>query len=230
MPEQTRNMIDDLAGLPGGITEGDADQQDPHADIGGDLEGDDAVIRDLLVELKKFDIILPEDDTTAENFLERLQVGLKTAAAHQGLNEQLPSDGSVTDNETQVADAGGVAMMSLQARNAFHYAEGQHRSSVQAALDSLLRTGRCTPAEHHQQGQLVQAVRLSLDNDAKPIPSELERWIASRQPLPCGACWDPQERSTRMGVEVEDLPDSLAGKESDAKVNAVLQAVFGPRK
>jgi len=228
MPDENiRSLIDDLAG-PAGGQEPDTDEPlDEEVEEQEPIEGDDALIKDLLAELEKFDIILP-DDTNGGNFLERLQVGLKTAAAHQDLDNAVIE--GVNDTDTTVADAGGVAMMSLQSRTALAYAERQHRGAVEATLESLLKSGRCTPSEFHERKAGVATLRLSLDDTGNAEPSDLEKWIASRQPLPRGTFWDPEEKTQRMGVEVEEPPDTLTGKGSDAKVIADLAAVFGPRK
>lgn len=224
MPDENiRALIDDLAGPGGGqdFDEGEPDEFDSET-----IEGDDAIIKDLLAELEKFDIILP-DDTRPDNFLERLQVGLKTASAHQALDGE--ALGNVSDTETTVADSGGVAMMSLQVKGVLGYAERQHRDAVEATLESLLRSGRCTPAEFHDRKTAVPSLRLSLDETGNAEPSDLEKWIASRQPLPRGTFWDPDEKTKRLSVETEEPPDELTGSESESKVNAVLAAVFGKK-
>ena len=227
MPDENiRALIDDLAGPAGGQDFEPNDELDEDLD-GEPLEGDDELIKDLLSELEKFDIILP-DDTRPDNFLERLQVGLKTAAAHQALEEE--PLGNVSDTDTTVADAGGVAMMGLQVKGVMGYAERQHRGAVEATLESLLRTGRCTPAEFHDRKASVPTLRLSLDESGNAEPSDLEKWIASRQPLPAGTFWDAERRTQKLSVEADEPPDSYTGKESDSKVNAVLAAVFGPKK
>jgi hypothetical protein len=234
MPADTRSMIDDLAGsgTGAGIVAQEPDEredEDDELDEGADEQNEAATIKDLIAELEKFDIILPPD-TDEDNFFERLQVGLKTAAAHQGLNDTGAAD--LAENETTVADAGGVAMMSLQVKGMLGYAERQHRDAVAATMESLLRSGRCTPAEFHERKTAVGSLRLSLDETGNPTPSDLEKWIASRQPLPRGTFWDPEVRSARMSsdVEVEEPPEERTGRESESKVNAVLAAVFGPRK
>jgi hypothetical protein len=56
---------------------------------------------------------------------------------------------------------------------------------------------------------------------------DLEKWIASRQPLPRGTFWEPEQRTQRMAAEVEEPPEERTGRESESKVNAVLAAVFG---
>jgi len=218
--------IDDLAGVR---TQPDPD--DEPDDINEDGQGDAneaSVIAELIDELEKFDIILP-DDTNEDNFFERLQVGLKTAAAHQGLGDDDGTNAKL-DNETTIADAGGVAMMSLQVKSVLGYAERQHRDAVEATLESLLKSGRCTPAEFHDRKQNVSTLRLSLDDSGNPTPTDLEKWIQSRQPLPRGTFWEPEQRTQRMAAEVEEPPEERTGKESESKVNAVLAAVFGQRK
>ena len=117
-------MIDDLAGV-GTQPEPDEEFDDINEDGQGDVN-EASVIAELIDELAKFDIILP-DDTNEENFFERLQVGLKTAAAHQGLDDEGAANN--LDNETTIADAGGVAMMSLQVKSVLGYAERQHRDA-----------------------------------------------------------------------------------------------------
>jgi len=215
-------MIDDLAGV-GTQPEPDEEIDDINEDGQGDVN-EASVIAELIDELAKFDIILP-DDTNEENFFERLQVGLKTAAAHQGLDDEGAANN--LDNETTIADAGGVAMMSLQVRSVLGYAERQHRDAVEATLESLLKSGRCTPAEFHDRKQNIPALRLSLDDSGNPTPTDLEKWIASRQPLPRGTFWEPEQRTQRMAAEVEEPPEERTGRESESKVNAVLAAVFG---
>lgn len=224
MPDENiRALIDDLAGPGPELDESEPLDQEPDEAV----EGDDALIKDLLTELEKFDIILP-DDTRPDNFLERLQVGLKTAAAHQALDGE--PIGNVSDTDTTVADSGGVAMMSLQVKGVLGYAERQHRGAVEATLESLLRSGRCTPAEFHDRKASVPSLRLSLDESGNAEPTDLEKWIASRQPLPAGTFWSGEERTKRLAVEAEEPPEAYTGRESDSKVNAVLAAVFGPKK
>ena len=223
----TQAMIDDLAGTHAEPDGDEVDELETETNEDGQDANEESVIKDLIDELEKFDIILPPD-TDEENFFERLQVGLKTAAAHQGLDGD--DTNAKLDNETTIADAGGVAMMSLQVKSVLGYAERQHAAAVEATLESLLKSGRCTPAEFHTRKQDLAALRLSLDDTGNPTPTDLEKWIASRQPLPRGTFWEPDMRTQRMAAEVEEPPEERTGKESDAKVNAVLAAVFGQRK
>lgn len=233
MPADIREQIDDLAGSrkPAGadVDRDDREDREDREPQNAHEESESGKIKELIEELVKFDIILPPD-TTEDDFFDRLLVGLKTAAAHQGLDDE--RNGSPLDTDTTVADAGGVAMLSLQAQTALNYAERQHRSAVEATLQSLLNSGRCTPAEFHERKSQVPTLRLSLDDSGEPQPSDLEKWLASRQPLPRGTFWDAEQRSTRLSatVEVEEPPTSAGAGESPEKVNAVLAAVFGQRK
>lgn len=146
-------------------------------------------LADVVGALAKMDIVLPED-TSPENFLDRLHVALLTAAAHQGVDA-----GAAPGDEQPEAATPAIATMSLAAQNALKFAEKQHNAQVSRSLDALLKTGRATPAEVNVKRRELSAIKLSLDNDGNPRASDVEKWIDSRRAVPKGTFWTPGQRS-----------------------------------
>lgn len=196
--------------------------EDTMADDNKTTPGDDSgsasetKLKDVLDALAKMDIVL-SDDTNEDNFLEHLHQALLTAAAHRG------EDGD--DEPATVAPDDGYAAMSLEAKKALAFAERTHRDALKSRLAKLLESGRCTPQEHKAQVGCVASVRLSLSSDGTPEPSRLEDWIASREALPEGACWDPDKR-TKMS-QVVNLPASFSGADmSDEEASEIAKQVL----
>ena len=101
-----------------------------------------------------------------------------------------------------------IATMGLKAEKALAYAEQSHRERIGERLKALLESGRCTPAEHDAYSRELPAIRLSLNDSGQPIPSALETFIASREPVPKGAFWSGEDRAQRMGLDEADAPES----------------------
>lgn len=181
---------------------GAAMADDKENDAGDSTEGamNATSIKDVLSALADLKIVLP-DDTTEANFLDRLRTALLTAKAQSGMDTQA-SDG---DDQSTVSDP-MIATMSLQARQALAWAEGQHQAAVSQRLKALLDTGRCTPDEHRARSPQLTAIKLSLGSDNKPVPGQLENWIESRKAVPQGTFWSSDEKLKRMSVQCPDPP------------------------
>lgn len=192
--------------------------------------GDDDQLDEVLILLQDFGITLPED-TTDENLLERLKVSL-TAMCKSKEDE---GDDMAQDQTNQVGSGSvtqaepSMMTMSLQARSALAYAEKQHKQSVSDKLEALLKNGRCTPAEFDAQVQRLPKVKLSLNSQGEPTPSQLELWIESRSACPRGTFWSDEQKLKRMSVRQVDPPDSwndhnsLSKKQEDEAVNRLLR-------
>lgn len=174
-------------------------------------------LRPVLDALAQFGIMLPED-TDEELFFDRL-----LTAVH-ALNNSQEEPGMEPQPEAKEA-APMIATMSLQARAALGYAEGLHRKEVDARLMSLLKDGRCSPAEHEERAKQVQGVRLSLDAKGNPAQSQLEQWIESREALPKGACWDGAKRLAQAKVVNPDKELSAELTEEDAE--RIVDELYG---
>ncbi len=186
-------------------------------------EGEDPVAADVIPEddydnvdeildmLEEYNIRLP-DDTTDENLIERLRTALHTAIAHKEDTEPpaLPS-------EPEAPPVPEEAMaMSLAAVRAIG---DQHRDKLSQRLQKLLDTGRCTPDERSKYGAGIGTVKLSLTANGRPVRSELEKWIASREAVPAGSCWTDAQR---LSLTMQPGPKA----ETPEMVKEVLKTVF----
>lgn len=178
-------------------------------------------VKEVLAALAQHDIILP-NDTTEANFLDRVHSALLTAHAHKSKADEPPA-GPLGETKV-VDDTQGIAAMSLRLSSMEAALAEQHKTAVEGRLKKLRDTGRCTPAEYKDKGGLLGAVKLSLTDKGKPIPSEVEKWIDSREVVPAGTFWDAQAR-TRLSAVVnppEDPTGGMSQEEIDNKANWAL--------
>lgn len=185
-----------------------------------------STVEDILKGLKTFNIVLP-DGTNGGNLLERLHSALLTAAAHQGKwpNDQAPEKPPA---DTKIEDP-AIATMSLQARAAIGWAEGQYRKDLSKRLESLVKSGRCTPAEVKARDGQVTVCRLSLDTSGKPTPSDLEKWIESREAVPEGTFWSPAQRLSLATETVLQPPANMRGNMTPDEVKATADWALGKK-
>ncbi len=176
-------------------------------------------------------VALPSD-TDSKNFLERLQVALMTAKqvaddneAEELKNNEPEDDAMPPINETAPA----FAAMSLKANAAHAYAEGLHRESLTKRLDTLLKSGRCTPDEANKHEASLGLIRLSLTPEGKPVSSELEQWLSSREACPKGTFWDEAQRMST--IQEAAAPGSLlnGGAETLEEAEKLADEVMGKR-
>ena len=192
----------------------DSDHNSDDDDEAGD--GDDRVKR-VIEGMAALNIMVP-DDTTVENFFERVESALLTAAA-------MGDDGVGT--ESLEATSPEFAAFSLDSPLAKFQAKG-HQKGVMERLDAILKEGRCTPVEYKDRKPQVGSIRLSLNKSGEHKPTEIESWIASREAIPVGSCWDPEMR-TRMSnsLEVVPHPDGLQGDEvTEEQATEIVDEMF----
>jgi hypothetical protein len=209
----------------------EGEEGDNDSDVSPDTLADDSgKIKDVISALAQMNIVLSED-TNVENFLSHIHQALLTAAAHRGEdNKNNPADGA---DKTMVADPGmaGATALSLEMRGTIAWAENMHRQGVSTRLRALLDNGRCQPAEFKARQPQTQVVKLSLDNAGKPLLSDLEKWIESREAVPKGTFWEPAQK-TRMSATVEAAPEHMQGEMSEEERLAAVDWALGrkPRK
>lgn len=206
------------------------DQEDKASDVQDESGATSSTsIKDVLDALAALKIILPEDTTDA-NFLERLRPALLTAAA-QDKEPDGDEDPNKQAENSSIAQDPMIATMSAQARNAFNYATNQHRTTVSARLQKLLEDGRCSPAEHSKMKGSVSTIKLSLNAQGQPIPSQVESWIESREAVPKGTFWSAEQRTQKMSLHENEAPEEwevsskskISQSEEDAAVKALMR-------
>jgi hypothetical protein len=189
----------------------------------GESDGYDS-IDEILDMLEEFKIALP-DDTDDSNLLDRLRTALHVAIAHKGGgDDEAPVPGA--DDQMQVASP-MMQTMSLQSKTAFLFAEKIHRDNIQRDLKQLLADGKCTPVEIKERESSLKAIKLSLDDQGNTKPSDVEKWIASRQPVPKGTFWDA---SQRLSLQVIDQPADLNGGLTPEQAQATADWALGKKK
>lgn len=169
----------------------------------------------VIEELRRVDIIL-SDDTNETNLLAHLEQALLTMAAMKG--------DDMSDEQVAVNTPDFAALSLDQGRYRKH-ADKQHQSVVKSRLDSLLSSGRCTPAEHKEKSSVIGTVRLSLDDDGNHQESAIETWVASRETIPAGTFY-PVEQQLRMAVV--EHPEVVTGEEvTPERANEIVEELFG---
>jgi hypothetical protein len=150
---------------------------------------------------------------------------VRTAAIAKAASDTQPEmEEPVMGNEANpVVQDPQIATMSLQARAALAFGEKQHRQNIASQLESLLKNGKCTPAEYHQQKQNAGAIKLSLDKNGNPAKSSVESWIDSREAVPQGTFWSDEQKLTRMSVQSHPGPYKFDKSISDEEADAVAQ-------
>jgi hypothetical protein len=204
----------------------DADIVEEEAEPAAGVQDDDGRLRDVVSALAGMNIILSPDTNTG-NLLAHLHNALLTAAAHRG-------EGPTGDNPAgpgaapmEVADQGAVAL-SLAQQKQLDWANNQYRQHVAGRMRALLDTGRCTPAEHNQRRPATEAVKLSLADDGKPVPSAIEQWIESREACPEGTFWEPGSRLKKLSAAVAH-PKINTGELAPEEVEQVASWAMGRR-
>ena len=176
---------------------------------------------------------LPSDFTLSHpNALDLLLTVFKTLAKSKPAAEATESEDEGTDSQVKVTDPGGFQGMSLppSVRAAIAHAERQHQDSIKARLAGLLKSGRCTPAEFQPRESQVGVVKLSLGPDEKPLLSDLEKWIDSREAVPEGTFWDDKARTQHQKLSLVNPPSHMGGQDmSEEEIQAKADWALGKR-
>lgn len=180
--------------------------------------GDDKTAVAIVAHLDQLGVSLPADWTFSSDAAEEiLLTGLKTA-----LKSKLDAEADQENEDNndpyggemgKVSDP-GYAAMSLQARTAYKFAEGQHRDTLKARLEKAFLAGKCSPAQRDALLRELPAIRLSLDSEGKHRPSVVEERLSLLEQNPDGTFWDDKTRTAKMqrlsvspiqmGVNTED--------------------------
>lgn len=147
-------------------------------------------------------------------------------------------EGGSGNNEggTEVADPGMQAMSLQRIKDLEAILEKQAKASLTADLEKLLKTGRCTKAEHDAQAVKLGTLRMSVGNDGKAAANDVTAWVESRKAIPLGT-FHGGKPITRMGLgkrkaEVADAPLLPAGGASgtvptEAEAEEMAKSICG---
>lgn len=186
-------------------------------------------VADVVQLLSQLQVVLP-DDTTTNNFLERLRPALMTAVA---ANAQPEPDEPATSlppeqQSPQLADQPQIATMSLRIKQLEQDKIKSARSALNRRLKTLLDSGRCSPLEFKQMQAKIGVQKMSLTASNTVKAGDTAVWIRSREATPHGAVWTPAQKVQKMGVKPVTAPSEWSAKATmtketeDEAVNALL--------
>ncbi len=140
----------------------------------GDSNATGTGVKDVLGLLKKLNIALPED-TTPENFMERLAIALKALSHVEGKNDpeqqvEQPLPVAMSLGDQTVAE---TTVNTTPVPNPYKViAEEQFRQSYIGRVESLVSTGRLAPAAASRIFKpKLEGFAMDLGDDGKPIES-----------------------------------------------------------
>lgn len=158
-----------------------------------------APVVDTLAELRGLlaawptPVVLPPEVTP-----ETLVTALTAALAVQPEPEQ--------EEVMPVVEEPSMATLSTEVRGAVEYANSLHRKTLADRLESLVKTGRCSPAEKNQIEQQLSTVRLSLDSAGKPVSCDPQKWIECREATKENSVWEAVKLSAEPTKSPYDKP------------------------
>jgi hypothetical protein len=157
---------------------------------------------EMLVALADIGIVLPSDTTDA-NFMDRLRTALiakKGAGTADPMDPMQQPENQFGNNglDVQMADPAIQTMSAAQ-----RFAQDSYRKDLQRRLDYLLKTGRCTPAEHREGMEQIGTVKLSLTTSGRPRNTTLAAWLRARETVRAGSQWEPGSKIAKLSAAAE---------------------------
>lgn len=225
---------------PGADTPTPSDDASPTDTIGADEVQAPDLLDSVLNLLGEYGVTLP-DDTTDSSLINHLRVALTAL-----LSSQQSEDDEVDDDTQDPASpdampqpvAPTIATMSVQQRKALDRAAvaeralaESHKVTMTQRLSSLLKTGRCTPAEHDAQLRTLGTVRMSMADDGSFKQNRVDYFIEDRESVPEGTYWTDKQRTQAIGqkMSVVEPPDAITsgGGRSHSEYAEAVRALGG---
>lgn len=177
---------------------------------------DKSKVTAVLDGLKTKGIVLPSDfDFSGDSAIDILLAAINSSVAADVKQEESEQENDKEDDTPVVASPGYAQMSTEQKGNvAFNLLERKHREQLGRDLIGLLESGRCTPAEANERKAALGTVKLALDDSGNEVPGDIEKFIASRQPVPKGTFWTDEQR-TKLRLSAEPAPPPF---ETDAEL------------
>ncbi len=182
----------------------------------------------IVQNLSALGVELPSDfQLDGENSQDILLAALKTAAKAK---EEKTKETEMSENTTtqpKVEDPQQVVAMST---TAFNWAQDQFRGTLKSRLDEVLKTGRCTPAEHEAHAKDVETIVMKFSTETQtPEKPQLQHWLESREAVPEGTFWTEEQKAevaklSTLSVEhpVNDQDQEATDEELDAVADEIM--------
>jgi|GEM_PF-2249784 hypothetical protein len=187
---------------------------------------DNSKLEALIQHAAQIGIVVPSD-TTAETLVDNFLTAFQTYNAVT--QKQKEDEADKKEDEPATVASPGYAQMStetkaaVELKAAVEYANTIHRDRIKERLERLSAEGQCTPEEARERSAELTTIRLSLDAENKPISSDLEKWIKSREAVPKGTFWSAEQR-TKLSAEPATPPYRGHNEQSDDEVAADVDA------
>ncbi len=222
-------------------TETPSDDASPTDTVGVDGSEAPDLLDSVLNLLGEYGVTLP-DDTTDSNLIPHLRVALTALLNRQDGDENEDQPGSEVD--TMAPDAmpqpvaPTIATMSVQQRKALERAAiaekalaDAHRTNVTQRLESLCKTGRCTPHERDSMLRTLNMVRMSMSDDGSFRPNRVDHFIEDRETVPEGTYWNDSQKTDAIAkrLSLVEPPDSITsgGGRSHSEFAEAVRALGG---
>lgn len=215
-----------------------SDDASPTDTIGASNEQAPDLLDSVLNLLHEHGITLP-DDTTDDSLVNHLRVALTALLNRQDEDDPEGDDSMDPDSDDMPQPiAPAIATMSVQTRKALERAAvaeralaETHRGNTTQRLAALLRSGRCTPAEHDSHLRNLGTVRMSMQGDGTFKPNRVDHFIEDRESVPEGTYWTDKQRTQAIGqkLSVVEPPDSITsgGGRSHSEFAEAVRALGG---
>lgn len=170
-----------------------------------------AKLSGIVSALAQMKVILAPD-TDGDNFIDRLESALLTAAAQK---DEPKEEGEEKIDTTPITQADPmIATMSLRIKQLEEDKIQSVRDQKKAQLQTLLEQGRLTPAEHNALNNQLQAVKMSVIPGKEVSAGEIDVWLKARAGLPVGTLWTDEQRTKATTLSVIEAPQSWSNKDA----------------
>ena len=181
-------------------------------------------IKEAMEQLKSFDppVVLLED-TTDENFVERLCAALEAIKGAKGTPADAGAD-TGTQPETDAQPPPGI-MMSLQGRIL-----KMERQDLERRIKAIRESGRIGKPIYDRMTTELKSIKLSLGKDGEVADNILLSKVKDYEALPEGSAWPMGQKPIHLSEGEVDL-DAVDGSPlDDDQAIAAIGEVWGTRR
>lgn len=229
------------------VTDSDPVDADGDNDAGGGGGGSGmtALLKEASAEANELGIMVPDDATDAEEWIEHFITAVKTHKGTKAMAEPAaPPADDISAATTEPKEEPQAVSMSMSKADQDRierlegFAADQVFGRMGQVVDDLIGKGQITPVKGNAWKETLGKKRLSLlpgkhDNEVANVLSQLE--LAKE--VPEGTFWSTEEKTARLSRKASpaDAPahvDFTKGDEAPSgdQVQKILDEQFGPKK